>query len=208
MTRLREPVSGLTHLAGALLALAGTIWLATQTESDTAKMVTVLVYGMSMVLLYSASAALHLFNGSENTIFLLRRLDHAAIYMLIAGSYTPFAYNLLTGEWRWGMLGFIWFLAALGIVFKLFFFWSGHLSTLFYVGMGWLAVIFTPQMLQLDSTALGLVVGGGVTYSIGAVIYALQRPNFHAQFGHHEIWHLFVMGGSAMHFAAVALLLT
>lgn len=206
MYRFREPVSGFTHLAGALMALAGMVWLVTLTQNDIPKMITVTVYGFSMVMLYSASAALHLVNGSERTIFWLQKIDHAAIFLLIAGTYTPFCYNLLAGEWRWGMLGIIWALAALGVIFKLFFFWDGHISTLFYVGMGWLAVIFLPQAVRtLDDRALWFIGGGGIIYTLGVIIFALQKPNLHRHFGFHELWHLFVLAGSALHFAAVLL---
>ncbi len=173
-------------------------------------MLSMIVYGSSLVLLYSASAALHLVRGSRRTLLWLNRFDHAAIYALIAGTYTPICYNVLTGGWRWGMLSTIWALALGGIIFKLLFLrQSGHLSTLFYVGMGCLAFVALPEMMgSVPAGALWLLVGGGALYIIGALIFALQRPNFHPQFGFHEVWHLFCLGGSALHFAAVGLYIT
>ncbi len=207
MHRFREPVSGLTHLAGAILGAAGLVWLVARTWDEPGKMLSMMVYGASLVLLYSASAALHLVKGTPRTILWLARVDHAAIYALIAGTYTPICYNVLTGGWRWGMLSTIWALAVVGIVFKLLYLReAGHLSTLLYVGMGWLALLLLPTLLErLPAAAIWLIAGGGLLYSAGAVIFALRRPNLHPHFGFHELWHLFVLGGSALHFAAVLL---
>ncbi|MGH2542922.1 MAG: PAQR family membrane homeostasis protein TrhA [Ardenticatenaceae bacterium] len=210
MHRFREPVSGFTHLAGALLGIVGLAWLVVLTWQEPAKMLSMIVYGVSLVLLYSASAALHLIDGSPRTFLWLKRFDHAAIYALIAGSYTPLCYNLLTGGWRWGLLGAVWALAVVGIVFKLFFLReAGHLSTLAYVGLGSLAVFGLPRWLHLAPPgALWLLIGGGALYLIGAFIFSIEKPNLHPHFGFHEIWHLFVLGGSALHFAAVLIYAT
>ncbi len=208
MQHFREPVSGFTHLGGAVLAFFGLITLIVETFDDPAKMASMIVYGISLILLYSASTALHLTRGTPRTIRWLRSFDHAAIYLLIAGTYTPFCYNVLSGKWRWGMLGVIWALAVIGVIYKLFFIRKdhSHLSTLFYVGMGWLAVFVLPQAVaQLPPGAVILIAGGGLLYTIGAVIFALRKPNFHRHFGFHEVWHLFTLGGSALHFAAIAL---
>jgi hemolysin III len=204
MHRFREPVSGFTHFIGAVLALVGLIWLVYLTRHDLTKMLTVSVFGVSMVLVYAASTAMHLYNGSEQAISRLTRLDHASIYLVIAGTYTPFCYNLLTGEWRVGILVVIWILALVGAASKLLWYWDGHLSTLLYVVMGWVGVIALPQIeTMIDPGLIILVLGGGIIYSIGAVIFSLERPNLHRHFGFHELWHIFVMAGSAFHFAAV-----
>lgn len=205
MHRFREPVSGFTHLAGALLAAAGLIWLVLLTRADTAKLMSMIVYGASLVLLYTASTVMHLTKGSERLVLLLNRIDHAAIYLLIAGSYTPIAYYALTGAWRWGLLAVVWMLAVTGVVYKLFFLRrDGHLSTLFYVGMGWLGVLVVPQIAGVfPPEAIALLLAGGLIYSAGALIFALRRPNFHPHFGFHELWHLFVLAGSALHFFVV-----
>jgi hemolysin III len=202
----REPINSLTHFVGAILASMGLAWMVSLAWDDLSKLITTAIFGISMILLYSASTAMHWYDGSERITRLLQKLDHAAICLLIAGTYTPLAYFLLDGLWRWGMLGLIWSLAAVGVFSKLFFFWQGHLSTLFYMAMGWTVIIVTPKLLPLLPLGLlGLIVAGGVAYSIGAVIYSLKMPNFHRHFGHHEIWHLCVLGGNSFHFLAVLL---
>ncbi|MBZ0293389.1 MAG: hemolysin III family protein [Anaerolineae bacterium] len=207
MQRFREPVNGFTHLFGVFLGFIGLIWLVIATHDHTAKLLSVVIYGVSVIVLYSASTTFHLVKGSEKTVFLLRRIDHAAIYIMIAGTYTPIVYNILSGYWRWGMLAAIWSLAVIGIVYKLLFLQGNrnHLSTILYVAMGWMALLIFPKAIALmPLPAIVLVVAGGLVYTMGAVIFALQKPNFHRYFGHHELWHLFVLGGSALHFAAIA----
>ena len=206
LTYFREPVNGFTHLAGALLGALGLIVLVALTADDPARMTSMIVYGISLILLYSASSAYHLTKGSQSLQDWLRSLDHAAIYLLIAGTYTPFCYNILSGGWRWGMLGLVWALALVGIIYKIALRRHSHsqVSTALYVGMGWLALLILPRIIEtLAPGALALLVAGGLVYTFGAVIYALRRPNFHRHFGHHELWHLFVLGGSALHYLAV-----
>jgi len=202
----REPVNGFTHLFAAIMAVIGTVWLASMTWGDTPRAVAVLVFGFSLIVIYVASSVMHLFNGAPEHLDRLVRFDHAAIYIGIAGGYTPFIYHLLDGEWRLLMLTLIWGIALLGVTSKLLFFWGGHLSTLLYVAMGWVGVIAAPQVLaSINGGILWLILAGGLVYTAGAVIFAIRRPNFHRHFGHHEVWHLCVMGGSAFHFAAVAI---
>lgn len=206
MTRFREPVNGFTHLTGAILGAIGLLVLLFLTRHDPAKMISMLVYGISLILLYTASTVFHLAKGSKSLQDWLRSLDHAAIYLLIAGTYTPFCYNILSGGWRWGMLGLVWALALAGVIYKIALRHHDHsqISTGLYVGMGWLALLVLPHAInRLAPGALALVVGGGLVYTLGAVIFALQRPNLHRHFGHHELWHLFVLGGSALHYFAV-----
>jgi hemolysin III len=202
----RQPVSGLTHLVAAILSILGTIWLATLAWGDTPRLIVVLVFGVSLTAIYIASSALHLFDGHETWSQRLRRCDHASIYLGIAGGYTPFVYHALNGNLRWIALGLIWGLALTGALSKLVFFFDGHFSTALYILMGWVGMIFAPEgMAAMATSTLLLVAAGGVIYTIGAIIYALERPNFHVHFGHHEVWHVFVMTGSAIHFAAVLL---
>lgn len=208
MQRFREPVNGFTHLIGVPLGALGLLLLVIETHHAPDKMLSMIVYGISIMLLYSASAMYHLIKASPQIELYLRRVDHAAIYIMIAGTYTPIIYNVLNGGWRWGFLGLIWALAVTGIVYKLVFlrYNINHLSTLLYVGMGWLAIFITPVALPLMAPgAVALILAGGVVYTVGAVVFAVQKPNFHRYFGHHELWHLFVLGGSALHFIAIAL---
>ena len=204
MFSFREPVSGLTHLFGAALALAGAAWLIAMTSDDLPKMLSVGVFGLTMVAVYLASAALHLYDGHPDTIARLTRLDHAAIYLYIAGAYTVFGYNLMDGQLRWILLVLIWTLALIGAVGKLWRFRSGHQSTLQYVLMGWLALFAVPSVIKSgQKDVVALVAAGGIVYTLGALIFALEKPNFSRHIGFHEIWHVFVMIGSALHFAAV-----
>jgi hemolysin III len=205
-SHFREPVNGLTHAFGALLAFIGMIWLVWMARDMPGRAITLAIFGTSMVLLYLASTAMHLYNGSDAIIYRLNQIDHAAIYLLIAGTYTPFTYTFLDGWWRWGLLVLIWSLALVGLIIKLGFNMYGHVSTIFYVAMGWVAVIAIPRFLMAHHPgALWLILAGGIVYTIGAVIFAIGKPNFHKHFGHHEIWHLFVIGGSLCHFIAAAI---
>ncbi len=205
MRRFREPVNGFSHLGGALLALIGLIGLIAATWQTPGKMISLFIYGASLVLIYSASSALHLTHGSERTLDVLNRIDHAAIYVLIAGTYTPFCYNLLSGAWRWGMLILVWGLAAAGAIYMLIFLGKSRwLMTFLYLAMGWVALIGAPHILAtLPGGAIALLAAGGIVYTVGAIIFALEKPNLHRYFGYHELWHVFVMVASAIQFLAV-----
>lgn len=213
LLRLREPVSGLTHLVGALLSVAGLsvlVYVAAAYRTPW-HIVAFSIFGASLILLYTASALYHLLPLSERGIQVMRRIDHIMIYVLIAGTYTPFCLVPLRGAWGWSMFGAIWALALAGIIKKLVWMQAPRwLSTAFYLVMGWLVVIATYPLTQ--SIAAGGVIWlftGGLFYSAGAVIYATKRPNpVPGWFGFHEIWHLFVMAGSASHYWAVLRYLT
>ncbi len=164
------------------------------------------IFGTTMVMMYTASTLYHYFNLSEKGTRALRKVDHIMIYLFIAGSFTPFILIILEGQFKWIMFSVIWGIALGGTFFKLF--WlnaPSWLSLMLYLGMGWLGVILTPYIAEaLSSQALFWLVGGGVAYTIGAVIYGVRRPNpIPDWFGFHEIWHLFVMAGSFFHFWAV-----
>jgi hemolysin III len=203
---VREPVNGYTHALGAVLSLFGMIWLVWLARELPGRAIALAIFGTTMVLLYTASSVMHLYKGDAKIEKTLNIIDHAAIYLLIAGSYTPFCYAFLDGWWRVGMLTTIWTVALIGVTLKLGFNMYGHVSTAFYVLMGWIAAIIIPKMLMSGYvSAMGMLALGGIIYTIGAVIYALEKPNFHKYFGYHELWHLFVLGGSACHFIAAAI---
>jgi hemolysin III len=195
-------------LAGALLALVGLIVLLA-TAASTGRLdqlVAFGIFGFSMIGLYLASSLYHLLPLSTVGVARLRRLDHMAIFVLIAGTYTPFCLLALDGGWRWGLLALIWSLALCGVSLKLF--WMGvprWLSVALYLGMGWVAVIAAPALLRaVPAGGIAWVLAGGLTYSAGALVYGIRRPNLvPGVFGFHEIWHLFVVAGSACHYWAV-----
>ncbi|WP_420594554.1 PAQR family membrane homeostasis protein TrhA [Deinococcus sp.] len=201
---LREPWNSLTHWIGAglaLLALLGLLWYAFAQHLSWWPFA---VFGLSLLVLYTASASYHSFRVGERALLWLRKLDHSAIFLLIAGSYTPVAYFGLSGIWREVVLYFIWGVALSGIALKLLTMRLPRwISTLLYVLMGWTALAFLPQLWRtLSPAALLWLAAGGVLYSAGAIIYGTKRWNPRpGVFGFHEIWHLFVLGGSGAHVA-------
>lgn len=208
LTAPREPVNALTHWAGALAALIVLGPLLGWAGAHGLRLWPFLVFGLSMVGLYAASASYHSFRGSERGLLWLRKLDHAGIFLLIAGSYTPVAYYGLEGVWRDGVLWVIWGIALTGIVLKLVTMRLPRwVSTLLYLGMGWVALGLLPQLARnLPAAAIFWLTVGGILYSIGAVIYGTRRWNPHPgsrwqHWGFHEIWHLFVLGGTGAHVA-------
>ncbi len=201
---MRDPVSGLTHLAGALLsvvALVVLVYVAAKRGTPW-HIVSFAIFGASLILLYTASTLYHLLPLSEKGIRALKRLDHMMIYVLIAGTYTPICLVALRGVWGWIILAGIWGFAVLGIIMKIFWLNAPRwLSTIFYVVMGWLAVLAIPLLVKVMPLGgiLWLAVGG-LLYTIGAVIYGIKKPNICKWFGFHELFHLFVLGGSFHHF--------
>jgi hemolysin III len=208
MRRLREPVNGLSHLAGGLLSFVGLVVLLASAASTGRldQIVAFGIFGTSLIALYLASSLYHLLPLSPAGVARLRKLDHVAIFVLIAGTYTPFCLLALDGGWRWGLLALVWGLALCGVSLKLF--WMGAprwLSVACYLGMGWVAVVAVPALLRtVPAGGMGWVLAGGLTYSAGALVYGLKRPNpVPGVFGFHELWHLFVIAGSTCHFWAV-----
>lgn len=201
--RLREPVSGLTHLAGVLLAVVGLVVLLATAAGRTDRLVAFGVFGFSLISLYSASTLYHLLPLSPPGVAWLRRVDHMTIFVLIAGTYTPICLLALDGAWRVGLLGLVWGLALLGVLLKLLWMDAPRwLSVALYLAMGWVAVVAAPAIFRaLPAAGVAWILAGGVVYSVGAIIYGLKRPNLvPGVFGFHELWHLFVMAGSACHF--------
>ena len=207
--RLREPFSGLSHLAGGILAAAGLVGLlVTAAAAGSAERGIALgIYGGSLVGLYMASALYHLLPVSAAATAQLRKLDHAMIFVLIAGTYTPVCLLALEGVWRWSLLGTVWTLALGGVLLKLRRVGARPwLTVALYLGLSWLSVAALPVLLRaLPTGGLVWLAAGGLVYSAGAVVYAARRPDpLPGRFGYHELWHLFVIGGSACHFWALA----
>ena len=206
LKKLREPVNSLTHWAGALLALAGLVALLIVGWSTPAKIVSLLVYGLSLIAMFSASATYHMVRAKDRVLLILRKVDHSAIFLLIAGTYTPFCINAFDGFWKWGMLGIIWSLAAIGIIVKIIYIKAPRwLNAGIYVVMGWLCVGASGQMLAtLPAWVFTWLLIGGVIYTLGAVVYSTKIFNFKpGVFGFHEVWHIFVMLAAAAHYVAV-----
>lgn len=196
-----EKFNAWTHLAGALLALAGSVVLIVLAarNGDPWKVASVSIYGATLVLLYSFSTLYHSLRGRAKNI--LREFDHHSIYMLIAGSYTPFCLVTLRGPWGWSLLGVVWGLAVLGSVQELWLKDSARiLSLVIYVVMGWVALVALVQLLHtLGPAGFGWLVAGGLFYTIGIIFYVIDTRLKHA----HGIWHLFVLAGSASHYIAI-----
>lgn len=206
---LREPVNGFTHLAGAILSFIGLLALVIKTAlqgPSAVDLAAVIIFGISMILLYSASATYHLVVSNDKVINYLRRVDHAMIFILIAGSYTPFCLISLKGITGWVLFSVIITIAIVGISFKLIWFNCPRwLSTSVYVFMGWIAIfLMGPLKNALSPQGLSLLIIGGIVYTIGAIIYA-TKPNFikSKYLGYHEIFHIFIMMGTLTHFLCV-----
>jgi hemolysin III len=206
LKKLREPVNSLTHWAGAFLALVGLIVLLIVGWGRPVKIISLLVYGISLIFLFSASATYHMVRVKEKTLEIFRKIDHAAIYCLIAGTYTPFCMNAFSGFWKWGMLSIIWSLALIGILVKVFYIGAPRwLNAGIYLLMGWLCIAAIGQMLAvLPVWVISWLIAGGVIYTLGAVVYITRIFNFiPGIFGFHEIWHIFVILAAVAHFVAV-----
>ena len=198
-----ERLNSYTHLAGSVLAATGTAVLVALAarSGDAWKIVAFSTYGAALCLLYGASTLYHSVRGRAKAV--LRKLDHCSIYVLIAGTYTPFALVTLRGPWGWTLFGLVWGLAALGIAQE-FVFGKGtrRLSIVIYVVMGWLAVVaLRPLGLALGAPGLAWLLAGGLLYTGGILFYVFDERVRHF----HGIWHLFVLGGSVAHFVAIAL---
>lgn len=201
--KIKEPVNSLSHLAGAFLSVAGLIALLLLSHGRPWHVAGFSVYGFSLILLYTASTLLHLLPVSSRTEAYLRRFDHSAIFLLIAGTYTPVCLVTLRGAWGWSLFATVWGMAVAGILFKVFFLHAPRwLSTVLYVAMGWMALVaIVPLVLNVPVWGLVWIFSGGVLYSIGALIYGMERPNLLPGIvDHHEVFHFLVLAGSACHF--------
>ncbi|MEH7526502.1 hemolysin III family protein, partial [Bacillus sp. JJ1503] len=208
---IREPINGLTHLAGAILSFVGLLAMVIKASITTASPIaitSVIIFGISMILLYSASATYHMVVAKDKVIAFLRRLDHSMIFVLIAGSYTPFCLISLKGATGWLIFSIVSVIAVVGVLFKMIWFNCPRwLSTVLYVAVGWIIIFaFSPLSESLSSSGTLLLIAGGILYTIGGLIYAL-KPKFleFDYFGFHEIFHIFIMLGSMAHFLCVYL---
>lgn len=202
--KMKEPASTWTHFITFLAAIVGLVFLIVLSRHNVSKLVTMTIFGVSVILLYGASSLYHWVRTTPRKEIILQKIDHIAIYLLIAGTYTPVLYFGLEGAWRWTMLIAVWALAVIGMIMKLWFIHAPrYLSTAFYVCLGWSALVPLFQLIHsLPVGAIILMFAGGVLYTLGAVIYATKIFDFiPGKFGFHEVFHLFIMGGTALHFA-------
>lgn len=203
LEQLRDPVSGFTHFGAAIAAAFGLGLLVFVGWGDTGRVISLSIYGYCLLQLFSASATYHLVPADGKTLRILRKIDHAAIYFLIAGTYTPVCYNAFSGFWQWGLLTIIWAFAAIGVVVKVFVINAPRWVTAgVYLVMGWLCVAGLGEMLsRLPLGALIWLILGGLFFSFGAVVYIAKWMDFFpGKFGFHETWHIFVILGCLCHY--------
>ncbi|HJB26463.1 MAG TPA: hemolysin III family protein [Firmicutes bacterium] len=206
--KAREPMSSYTHFLGAIASLFATALMVLKACLDpgftTVRLVSVILFGVSMVVLYSASALYHFSNARPSIVQILRRLDHSVIFVLIAGTYTPICLNMMEAPTNVIFTGAIWAVGILGIVVKMCWFYAPRwLSTLFYLLMGWSIVLDFGAVLAMPLWAIVFLVLGGISYTIGGVIYIVKKPNISESFGFHELFHIFVLAGTFFHFLLV-----
>lgn len=204
---IKDPGSAITHFIGMLMAIFAAFPLLIKAAHEPGRVyiISLAIYAASLILLYAASTTYHTFDLSEKVNTILKKIDHMMIFVLIAGSYTPICLLVLNQKTGRIMLALIWGIAIIGILIKAFWvFCPKWVSSVLYIGMGWTCVLaFTQILNNMSRAAFYWLLAGGIIYTIGGIIYALKLPIFdnkHKNFGSHEIFHLFVMGGSACHF--------
>jgi len=201
-----EPINTITHLIGVVGSVYSLFVLVSLTRNDASKMISMIIYGGSLISLFSVSSLLHGVKTTRVNRMMLNRLDHAAIFLLIGGTYTPIAFNIFPDSLRWSVLSTVWIIVVIGMVFKLR---SakihGFLNTFIYLVLGWGSavplILFTDLIQIITFQGIFLLLLGGLIFTIGFLIYYFKWPDpWPDVFGHHEIWHLFVLGGTVCHF--------
>ena len=207
---IKEPGSAITHFIGMLMAIFAAVPLLIKAAHEPSRIyiISLTIYAASLILLYAASTSYHTFDISPKVNTILKKIDHMMISVLIAGSYTPVCLIVLKGKTGIILLTIVWAIAVAGILIKAFWVYCPKwVSSVLYIGMGWTCVLaFTQILNNMSPAAFGWLLAGGIIYTAGGVIYALKLPLFnnrHKNFGSHEIFHLFVMGGSACHFVVM-----
>ena len=207
ISKLRNPGSAITHFIAMLLAVFAAFPLLYKAagEADRIHVISLAVFIVSMILLYGASTLYHTLDISPKVNKILRKVDHMMIFILIAGTYTPVCLIVLGDATGWRLLALVWAIAAIGITINaLWITCPKWFSSLIYIAMGWVCVITKKKIVEaLPAPAFRWLLAGGIIYTLGGVVYALKLPIFntnHKNFGSHEIFHLFVMGGSFCHY--------
>lgn len=198
----KDPCAAWTHFLGFLGSIVGLVLLVVLSAHDGPKVTAMAIYGGTLVALFGASSMYHFFDLGYRGNRWLRRIDHSAIFLLIAGTYVPVTMHLLDGAWRISMLAVVGTIALAGVILKVV--WldcPDWLGMSLYIGLGWLVVVPAYRIVpQLDPMQLFLLVSGGLAYMAGVVVFLLERPNPFRVFGHHEIWHVLVLAGASGHF--------
>ena len=204
---IREPGSAITHFIAMMMAVFAAVPLLVKAgvQSGQENFLAMAIFMASMILLYGASATYHSVDLTGKSLRVFRKLDHMMIFVLIAGSYTPVCLIVLGGKLGYTLLALVWGIAAVGMIVKACWITCPKwFSSVIYIAMGWVCVlVFGPLLKTLSTPAFLWLLAGGIIYTVGGVIYALKLPIFNAKhkfFGSHEVFHLFVMGGSVCHF--------
>jgi hemolysin III len=206
MSKFRDPVSSWIHLISALLSVVGLAALLVFGRSSPIKELSLLIYGLTLVLMFSSSTLYHSIRTNPTTLLRLRKMDHSSIYLLIAGSYTPLCLYFFTGFWHLGFLAIIWVFGLAGIIIKVFIIDAPRWVTAgIYLVMGWLSVFAVKEMLAtMPAGALLWLLAGGMFYTVGALVYITRKLDFVPNvFGFHEVWHIFVSLGALCHFIMI-----
>lgn len=207
--KFRDPMSAFTHLIGAVLSVIGTIamiiLIVVEKEVNALTLASVLAFGLGLIALYTTSFTYHAIHGSPEKIMRMKKTDHSMIFLLIAGSYTPFCLLCLTGVTRVALMSAIWAVAVIGVLMMVF--WINMprwLNTGLYIFMGWFALFaLKPLYDALPTGGFVFLLLGGIMYTVGGVMYGLKKPNIWPEFGFHEVFHVFVILGSLCHYYAV-----
>ena len=203
----KDPLSSETHFIGACLSVVGLIFIVMggiYKDASASIFLGTFIFGISLMALYSASTIYHYVKGSQKVQSILRKLDHSMIYVLIVGTYTPVVLYCMEAPHSYYFLGILWTIAISGIVLKICWLNAPRIvTTLIYLILGWAVVFDFQSFTGLPSGCFLLIALGGIAYSIGAVIYLFKKPNISKRFGFHELFHIFVMIGSFLHYLAI-----
>ena len=206
-SHVKDPGSAITHFIGMLMAIFAAVPLLIKAAHEPGRIyiISIAVYAVSLILLYAASTTYHTFNRSEKINTVLKKIDHMMIFILIAGTYTPVCMIVLGDKTGWTMLTLVWGIAIVGILINaLWITCPKWFSSLIYIAMGWVCILAITKILSsMPRAGFMWLLAGGIIYTAGGIIYAMKLPFFnsrHRYFGSHEIFHLFVMGGSLCHY--------
>lgn len=204
--RHQEAFNFYSHFAGVVAAIIGTVYLAKVASQSASMLITALIYGLSVVFLFSASSLYHIFKKEENELSFWRKMDRLAIFFMIAGTYTPISYFCMDGHWRWTMIAIQWGLVGFGVLSQLFFPRAPRaLYATIYISMGWAALFPMKQVLaNMSLSQEVLLFTGGVAFTIGGLIYAVKKPRLiPGYFSFHELFHVMVLIGGGLHYAMI-----